>query len=69
MRPQKCEQRKYTKNEVDHEEPTVTNYPVVKEPSYFNIFEYGKNILNKFDATCKRAYITTPRDKYYMYFS
>ena len=69
MRPQKRKQRKYANNESDHEEPTVTNYPVVKEPSYFNIFEYGKNILNKFDATCKQSYMATPRDKYYMGFS
>ena len=30
---------KDAKNEVYHEEPLVTDNPVVKEPSYFNIFE------------------------------
>ena len=29
---------KYAKNKAEHEEPTVTDDPVVKEPSYFNIF-------------------------------
>ena len=57
---------KYANNEADHEEPTYTNYSrVIKEPIYFNIFECGKNILNRIDATCKRACTSTPRDKYY----
>ena len=38
---------------------------VVKEPIYFNIFECGKNILNRLDAMCKRACMATPRDKYH----
>ena len=36
-----------------------------KETIYFNLFECGKNILNGLDATCKRAYMATSRDKYY----
>ena len=44
----------------------VTDDPVVKDTIYFNIFECGKNILNKLDAPCGRACMTTPRDKYYM---
>ena len=56
---------KDAKDEVYHEEPMVTDGPVVKEPSYFNIFLCGKNILNKLYATCKRACMATPRDKYY----
>ena len=43
----------------------VTDDPVVKEPIYFNIFECGKNILNQIDATCERACMENPRDKYY----
>ena len=38
---------KDSNSEADHNEPTVTDYPVVKEPRNFNIFECGKNILNK----------------------
>ena len=37
----------------------------VKGTGYFNIFECGKNILNKIDATCERACMENPRDKYY----
>ena len=43
----------------------VTDNPVIKEPSYFNIFECGKTILNKLDATFKRACMATSRDKNY----
>ena len=39
--------------------------PSCQETIYFNIFECGKNILNKIDATCKRACIATSREKYY----
>ena len=56
---------KHAKNESEHEDPLVTDNPVFKEPSYFNIFECGKNLLNKLDATCKRACMATSRDKYY----
>ena len=51
-------------NEASNEEPKVTNDPFIKEPSYFNIFGCGKNILNKLDATCKRVCMATPWDKY-----
>ena len=44
----------------------VTDDSVVKDKIYFNIFECGKNILNKLDALCGLAYMTTPRDKYCM---
>ena len=47
---------KDSKNEAEHEEPTGTDDPIfVKEPRYFNIFECGKNILNRLGATCERA--------------
>ena len=42
---------KYAKNETEYEEPSVTDNPVVNEPSYFNLFGCGKNILNMIDAT------------------
>ena len=31
----------------------VTDGPVLKEPIYFSILEFEKNILNKLDATCE----------------
>ena len=33
--------------------------------SYFNIFEYGKNLLNRFDVTYERACVATQEDEYY----
>ena len=42
-------------DETDHEEPSVTDNPFINEPIYFNLFECVKNILNRLDATCKRA--------------
>ena len=33
--------------------------------SYFNIFECGRNLLDKRDVTYQRAFIATPKDKYY----
>ena len=65
MRPQNHKKEKYTKNETDHEEPLITDNPLIKEPSYFNIFECGKNLLNGLDMTCEKACKEKPRDKYY----
>ena len=56
---------KIANNKTEHEEPTIMYDPFVKEMSYFNIFGCGKNILNKLDATYKRACMATPRDKYH----
>ena len=39
--------KKYAKNEADYEEYSVTD----EVPSYFNIFECGRNILNRLDMT------------------
>ena len=44
---------KDAKNEVYNERTLVNDNPVVKKPRYFNIFECGRNLLNKLDATCK----------------
>ena len=33
--------------------------------SYFNIFECGRNILDRLDVTYQRAFMATPQDKYY----
>ena len=43
----------------------VTYDLFVKEPIYFNIFECGKNVLNRIDKKCEQACMATPRDKYY----
>ena len=61
----KHRQRKNAKNEAEHEEHTVPYDPFIKETIYFNIFEFGNNLLNKLDARCKRACMEKPRDKYY----
>ena len=67
--PPKRKPKKYAKNEAYHEEPMVMYDRVVKEPRYFSLFKCGMNLLNKLDATCKRvckrAFMATPRDKYY----
>ena len=34
-------------------------------PSYFNIFECGRNILNKLDVTYEKACMANTRDKYF----
>ena len=43
----------------------VTDNSVINKPSYFNLFEYGKNLLNGIDDTYERACMATPRDRYY----
>ena len=32
---------------------------------YFNIFEYGRNLLDRLNVTYQRAFMATPQDKYY----
>ena len=43
----------------DHKEPSVTK----EVTSYFNIFECGRNLLEKLDVTYQRALMDTPKDK------
>ena len=55
---------KDAKNEAEYRQPSVT----YKEPRYFNIFGYGKNIFNRIDVMHERlsvATMATPTDKYY----
>ena len=33
--------------------------------SYFNIFECGRNLLDRLDVTYQRAFMATPQGKYY----
>ena len=44
---------KYAIDENDHEEPPVTDNPVLNEPRYFNLLKCGKNVLSRLDATLK----------------
>ena len=39
----------------DHKEPSVTE----KVTNYFNIFEYGRNLLDQLDVTYQRAFMAT----------
>ena len=48
-------------NETEYEESSVTN----DVPMYFNVFECGKNLLNRLDVSYERACMATPRDEYY----
>ena len=56
---------KYVFDKTEDEEPLVTNNPAINQPSYFNLFECGKNLLNKLDAACEQVCMATSRDKYY----
>ena len=53
--------KKDANNETEYEESSVT-YDV---PSYFNVFERGRKILNRLDMSYERACVATPRDEYY----
>ena len=53
--------KKYAQNETEYEEYSVTH----EVPSYLNIFDCGKNILNILDVTYKHAYVATTEEKYY----
>ena len=45
----------------DHKEPSVTE----KVKSHFNIYECGRNLLDRLDVTYQRAFMAIPKDKYY----
>ena len=45
----------------EHKGPSVTE----KVKSYFNIYECGRNLLDQLDVTYQRAFMATPKDKYY----
>ena len=32
---------------------------------YFNIYEWGRNLLDQLDVTYQRTFMATPKDKYY----
>ena len=43
--------KKYAKNETEYEEYSVTN----EVPSYFNIYDCGRNLLKRLDVAYERA--------------
>ena len=45
----------------EYREPSVTE----KMTRYFNIFECGRNLLDKLDVTYQWAFTATPKNKYY----
>ena len=51
--------QKDANNKANYEEYSVTD----EVPSYFNIFECGRNILNRLDVMNERACMATPKDK------
>ena len=56
---------KYAIDEKEHEGNLVTDNPVITDPGYFNLFECGKNLLNRLDTTSERACMATSWDIYY----
>ena len=51
---------------IEQKDTEYKAYSVTKEvTSYFNIFEFGKNILDGLDVMYERACMATPKDKYY----
>ena len=55
---------KYAMNETKYEEPLVADNSVSNTPSYFKLFECGKNILDNLDNTYEREFITTSQGKW-----
>ena len=53
--------QKDAKNETEYEESSVTH----EVPSYFNIFDCGRNLLNRLDVKYERACMATTKEKYY----
>ena len=44
---------KFAKNKTKDEEPSVKDNSVINSPSYFKLFDCGKNVLSNLDATYK----------------
>ena len=47
--------------EKEHKEPSATK----KAKSYFNIYKWGRNLLDQLDVTYQQSFMATPKDKYY----
>ena len=50
-------------NKKKNEEPSVTDNSVINVPSYFKLFECGKNFFNNIDATYEQACMATWQGK------
>ena len=50
------------KKDVEYKKSSVTK----EVPSYFNIFECGRNLLDRLDGTYGRVCMATPKEKYYI---
>ena len=51
-------------NETEDEEHSVIDNSVLNVPSYFKLFESGKNVLNNIYAMYKRACMATSQEKW-----
>ena len=47
--------------DIEYKEPSVTK----EVTSYFNTFEYGRNILDELEVTYQRAFMAIQKEKYY----
>ena len=61
IRSQNINKQKDANKETEYEESSVTD----EVPSYFNIFECVRNILNRLDVTYERACMATQEEEYY----
>ena len=43
----------------------ITDNPAIKELRYFNLFECGKNLLNRLDSMYEQACMETSRESQY----
>ena len=53
--------QKDANNEIEYDESSVTN----DVPSYFNVFECGRKILDRLDLLYEQACMATPKEEYY----
>ena len=52
------------KNEKREEQPLVTYISVIKAPSYFKLFHWGKKLLKNIDATYEWVCMATSQGKW-----
>ena len=62
MRSKKINKQKDVNNETEYEESSVTGEVL----RYYNIFEYGRKILNRLGVTQYWACMANVKEKYYM---
>ena len=59
MRSQNINKQKDAKSETDYDASSITD----EVPSYFNIFECVRNILNRLDVAYERACMATQKEE------